>query len=390
MEVAVVGLGKIGLSLAVQIASMGHRVVGCDVNLETVASINKGEPTLVGEPGIEELNALVSQGLLMATDDTGLGVSNKEVVLVVVPLLVDANGEPLYDNIISATRQIGKSLSPGALVIYETTLPVGTTRGIFGPVLEQESRLKMGRDFALAFSPERVSSGTVFSNLRQYPKLVGGVDKQSTLRAINFYESILDFDVRHDLDRPNGVWDLDSCEAAELAKLAETTYRDVNIALANQFALYAESLGVDAYKVIAACNSQPFSHIHQPGIAVGGHCIPVYPHFYLKGDKDASLVSEARRINASMPGHVIQLIEEELGSLSGKVVSILGLAYRGGVKEAAFSGAKKLAALLSEAGALPKIHDPMFSDAEISNMGLTPFKFGDKCDVLILQTNHRE
>src|SRR5690606_31775712 len=162
---------------------------------------------------------------------------------------------------------------PGTLVSYETTLPVGTTRDRWAPMLEAGSGLTVGEDFHLVFSPERVLTGRVFSDLRRYPKLVGGVDAASTAAGTAFYEAVLDFDEREDLPRPNGVWDLGSSEASEMAKLAETTYRDVNIGLANQFARFADLHGLDVMKVIESCNSQPYSHIHRPGIAVGGHCI---------------------------------------------------------------------------------------------------------------------
>lgn len=181
-----------------------------------------------------------------------------------------------------------------------------------------------------------------------------------------------------------------SAEAAELAKLAETTYRDVNIGLANQFALYAEQIGVDIYEVIEACNSQHFSHIHQPGVAVGGHCIPVYPHLYLSGDPEASVVSSARASNKAMPTHVVNRVESELGSLEGKKVVILGLAYRGGVKESAFSGAWDLCSLISAKGGLPVVHDPMYSEGELRALGLIPYQIGELCDAAILHTNHQE
>ena len=158
------------------------------------------------------------------------------------------------------------------------------------------------------------------------------------LRRRDFYEQVLTFDERPDLARGNGVWDLGSAEAAEMAKLAETTYRDVNIGLANQFALFAETAGIDVHQVIEASNSQPYSHIHQPGIAVGGHCIPVYPRLYLSGDPDATVVRAAREANAAMPGHVVARLAEHLGDLTGLRVAVLGASYRGGVKETAFSG----------------------------------------------------
>ncbi len=173
-------------------------------------------------------------------------------------------------------------------------------------MLEQGSGLVAGQDFRLVFSPERVSPGRVFADLRSYPKLVGGIDAASEAGGIAFYEAVLDFDDRPDLPRPNGVWDLGSAEAAEMAKLAETTYRDVNIGLANQFALLRRpASGSTSTPVIEACNSQPFSHIHQPGIAVGGHCIPVYPRLYLHGDPDATIVAAAREANASMPEYAV-------------------------------------------------------------------------------------
>jgi nucleotide sugar dehydrogenase len=255
-------------------------------------------------------------------------------------------------------------------------------------MLEQYSGLRVGKDFFVVFSPERVLTGRVFSDLRKYPKLIGGIDEESETRGTRFYEAVLDFDDRPDLPKANGVWSMGSAEAAELAKLAETTYRDVNIGLANQFALHAEENGVDIYSVIEACNSQNFSHIHQPGISVGGHCIPVYPHLYLQGDPKASVVSAARAANKAMPSHLVNRVEVELGGLEGKTILILGLAYRAGVKEAAFSGAWDLVSLIKKKGGFPVVHDPLYSDAELISYGLTPQHLGEPCDAAILHTNH--
>ena len=180
----------------------------------------------------------------------------------------------------NATKSLAEHLTPGTLISYETTLPVGTTRNRWKPMIEEISGLTEGKDFHLVFSPERVLTGRVFADLRRYPKLVGGLNDAGTAKGIDFYQQVLDFDDRDDLPRANGVWDMGTAEAAEMAKLAETTYRDVNIGLANQFGKYAAANGIDVYKVIDACNSQPYSHIHRPGIAVGGHCIPVYPVSY--------------------------------------------------------------------------------------------------------------
>ena len=388
--VTLVGLGKIGLPLAMQVAANGWKVLGCDNNLEVVSGVNSGKAPFDGEPGMEALAGLVAEGKLIATPDTAVSVTQSKVVIIVVPLIVDNAGNPEFQNIDSVTSLVGANLKPGTLVVYETTLPVGTTRNRFGHILEEQSGLEIGKDIFLAYSPERVYSGKVFENLAQYPKLVGGVDKSSSERVVDFYNQVLNFNSRPDLVHANGVWDLGSSEAAELAKLAETTYRDVNIGLANEFALAAEKIGVDVYKVIDACNSQPFSHIHQPGISVGGHCIPVYPHFYLQGDPAATVVEAARKANLRMPVHAVDHLSEQLGDLTGKTVAILGLAYRPGVKEHAFSGAFALADLLTKRGATPKVHDPLYSQNELESHGLVPFKLGEVCDAVVIQTNHRE
>lgn len=391
MEIVVVGLGKLGLPLAVQFALKGVSVVGVDISQSTVDSVNQRTVPFLGEGELDDkLSEVVNGGKLVASRDLSYAVNQCDVIVVVVPLLIDSSAKPDFTSLDVVTASIGKALRPGTLVSYETTLPVGTTRNRLTPILESESGLKSGQDFFVVFSPERVLTGRVFSDLRKYPKLVGGIDPVSERRGIEFYESVLDFDNRTDLPRPNGVWQMGSAEAAELAKLAETTYRDVNIGLANQFAIHAEKIGVDIYQVIDACNSQHFSHIHQPGVAVGGHCIPVYPHLYLSGDSDATVVSAARAANKGMPRHLVGRVERELGAIEGKKIVILGLAYRGGVKESAFSGAWDLCSLIRAQGGVPLVHDPMYSKDELRALGLDPYQMGDDCDAAILQTNHEE
>lgn len=391
MKVTVVGLGKIGLPLAVQFAARGHRVTGTDIDAGVVRSVRAARAPFPGEDGLaERLSRVVEAGVLEATTDTTAAVSASEVVVVVVPLYVDAAGSPDYAAIDAATADIGGGLRPGTLVTYETTLPVGTTRNRFGAQLERRSGLRPGTDFDLAFSPERVSSGRVFADLARYPKLVGGITPESARRATAFYEGGLDFDERPDLPHPNGVWDLGSAEAAELAKLAETTYRDVNIGLANQFALYADRIGVDLHRVIEACNSQPYSHLHRPGIAVGGHCIPVYPWFYLAGDPDATIVRAARAANSAMPDRSIEFLAETYGDLTDAVVVVLGACYRGGVKEAAFSGVFATVDALRRRGAVALVHDPLFSAAELAGLGLEPYPSARRVDAAVVQADHTE
>ena len=392
MKITVIALGKIGLPLAVQFASKGHEVVGVDVSQRTVDLVNQGIEPFPGEAELQErLAELVPAGRLRATTDYADAVPGADAVVLVVPLFVDEQtAEPDFGWMDAATASLGEVLTPGTLVSYETTLPVGTTRTRWKPLLEQTSGLTEGVDFDLVFSPERVLTGRVFADLRKYPKLVGGLSERGAGKAVDFYRAVLDFDERTDLPRPNGVWDLGSAEAAELAKLAETTYRDVNIGLANQFARYASTAGIDVYQVIEASNSQPYSHIHQPGIAVGGHCIPVYPRLYLWTDPEATVVSAARAANAGMPDYTIGLLEGAYGDLAGAKVAVLGAAYRGGVKETAFSGVFGAVEALKQRGAAPVVHDPLYSDEELEQLGFTPYHLGEQADAAVVQADHAE
>jgi nucleotide sugar dehydrogenase len=391
VKIAVVALGKIGLPLAVQFASKGHDVVGVDINAEFVHLINKGIEPFPGEAHLQErLGELVPTGRLRATTDYSDAIPGSDAVVLVVPLFVDADANPDFGWMDAATHSLAEHLTPGTLVSYETTLPVGTTRDRWRPLLEEVSGLTEGTDFHVVFSPERVLTGRIFEDLRKYPKLIGGLSVEGARRATEFYNAVLDFDERPDLKRANGVWDLGSAEASELAKLAETTYRDVNIGLANQFARFADKTGIDVYQVIEATNSQPFSHIHQPGIAVGGHCIPVYPRLYLWNDPDASVVRAAREANAGMPEYAIGLLEGAHGELAGQSVVVLGAAYRGGVKETAFSGVFPTVAALEARGATVTVHDPLYSDEELAGLGLTAFHYGEQADAAVVQADHDE
>lgn len=371
---------------------MGHEVVGVDVNQALVDVINSGVEPFPGEKGLaEKLAEQVPAGKLRATTNYAEAIPGVDAVVLVVPLLVDEETwQPDFKWMDAATRSLAENLTPGTLISYETTLPVGTTRTRWKPLIEEVSGLTEGEDFHLVFSPERVLTGRVYEDLRKYPKLVGGLNEAGTKRAIEFYEAVLTFDERTDLPRPNGVWDMGTAEAAEMAKLAETTYRDVNIGLANQFARYADTLEIDVYKVIEACNSQPFSHIHRPGIAVGGHCIPVYPRLYLSTDPDADIVRTARNYNATMPKYVVDRVEQMIGDLAGQRVVVLGASYRGGVKETAVSGVFPTVDELTARGASVSVHDPVFSDAELEGLGFVAHTLGEPVDVAILQADHAE
>jgi nucleotide sugar dehydrogenase len=294
-------------------------------------------------------------------------------VVLIVPVVLDAASRPDYRHMDAATASIGPGIHPGSLVIYETTLPVGDTRNRFAPQLQRLSGLRPEVDgdagFFVAFSPERLYSGAALRNLATYPKLVGGLGPDSRDRAAAFYDSVLDAEVVA----------MSSAEAAEFSKLADTTYRDVNIALANEFARYADRIGVDVTEVIAAANSQPYSHIHQPGIGVGGHCIPVYPHFLLDRAPELSLVARARKVNDGQVTIAVDAVAEALGASEGlrdAAVLVLGLTYRHGVKELAYSRALPLIDELRAAGANVLAFDPLLTDDDVRSVGAEPWSWG--------------
>jgi UDP-N-acetyl-D-mannosaminuronate dehydrogenase len=405
MKIAVVALGKMGLPVAAWYASRGHHVTGCDPSPEIVEAINQGISHITHEPGLPEMvSEAVAAGRLRASTDTTQGVAGAEVVIVLVPLTVDQQHQPDYRALDSAFAAIGRGLAPGALVILETTVAVGDTRNRFLPMLappppapprggegrhEPESspsasrpsprrRGAGGGGLHLAFSPERVQSGTIFRDLAAYPRVVGGIDEESARRAAAFY--VENFGVEAKV--------LSSAEAAEFCKLAESVYRDVNIALANELALYADTRGVDVREVFPVANSQPQSHLHTPGVGVGGHCIPVYPYLLIDQTEYSGIASLARLVNDAMPAHAVDMLAQRLGGLAGRRVLILGVAFRAGVKEPAHSPALALARELEELGATVFAHDTAFSAAELELLGLSPMALDPppQVDSIIVQT----
>ena len=380
MRVCVVGLGKMGLPVAVRLAEGGATVTGLDVDTSVVDALNGGDLDAANEPGLSERAAAQrSAGRLRATVNAADALDGADAVVVLVRLVIDAEGHPDYRNLDAATAEIGRHLRAGALVCYETTLPVGDTRTRFAPALEALSGLRAGSDFHVCFSPERVSAGSVFRDLDTYPKLVGGVTDACADAGAAFYRSHLSAE----------VWRLSSSESAELTKIAEALYRDVNIALANEIARFADERGLDAGEVIRAANSQPYSSIHQPGLGVGGHCIPVYPNFFINAASDARLTSTARRLSTEMPAYGAQRLASLLGGLQDRRVLVLGLAFRGDVREAGFSMAVPLVAALRTGGASVRVHDPVFGREGVEEQGYAWGEPGDGwAEALVLQAAH--
>jgi UDP-N-acetyl-D-glucosamine dehydrogenase len=362
MNVAVVGIGRIGLPIAARVASAGHRVVGCDIDEALVELVNRGENPIPDEAGLGELLVRVAgDGRLKATRDTSSAVAASDVVLFAVAVDVDSSGKADLRSLFAACDDVSRGLKPGTLCIFDTTLPVGTTRRELAPRLEAHG-LKLGEDFSVAFSPERLLMGRVLEDLTKYPKVVGGVDPEGGPRAAAFYRDVLGAEVIV----------LANAEAAELSKLAEGAYRDLNIAFANELAQVADAHGVDITEVISAANSQSYCHIHQPGTGVGGHCIPVYPRFLEQGAGPSRLSSLGRKVNDAMPGYAVGRVEEMLGGLSGARVLILGLTFRPDVAVTSHTNAVDLLREFLARGAIVRGHDPLLTETEIRALGFEP------------------
>ncbi|MGI8926064.1 MAG: nucleotide sugar dehydrogenase [Tepidiformaceae bacterium] len=380
MNVAVIGIGRIGLPVAATIASRGHTVFGCDIDAERVAMVNRGQNPIPDEAGLAAvLSEAVGSGKLIATTDTATAVARCETVLFAVAVDIDADSRADLSMLRAACDAVAHGMQPGTLCIFDATLPVGATRTQLTPRLEAGG-LRLGRDFSVAFSPERLLMGRVMEDLVKYPRVVGGVDAEGGARAAAFFRAVFG----------GKVLELASAEAAELSKLAEGVYRDLNIALANELAQVADAYGVESNEVIAAANSQPYCHIHTPGTGVGGHCIPVYPHFLVQGEGPAALAALGRQVNDAMPAYAVSRVEELLGGLRGRRVLILGLTFRPDVAVTPHTNAVDLLREFRARGASVYGHDALLTAAGVAALGFeaAPEPLAGY-DVAVLHANHR-
>lgn len=377
MNVCVIGLGKLGAPFAGVVADSGHHVTGVDLSEEIVGLINKGTTHVKEEPGLEELiKRNFEAGRLKATTD--YDEVEADVYIIVVPTLLNDDNNVRQVVIENVCENIGRILKKGDLVVLESTAPPGITDNLISPTLEKASGLKPGIDFYLAHSPERISTGTAIKDIKSsYPKVVGGINEASTQKAVEFYSTFVD-----------RVFPVKDSRVAEMVKIAEGLYRDVNIALANELALLCQNLGVDVWDVIRGANSQTFScFLHTPGIGVGGHCIPVYPWFAIKAGErvgfDSRLLRLSREINDDMAAHAVDQLKKKMEkngkAMKGSSVLVLGLVYRNGVKELYHSPSKRIIKSLLQNGAKVYGYDNMLSGEEIKKfLGISPR--GDKKD----------
>lgn len=392
LTVGVVGLGWMGLPTACLYAEAGARVIGADMNPKVVERVSKGDSP-VEEPGLSAmLKKAIRSGKLTAITSTEETAANSDILFIVVPTMLDRQKRADYSAVEDACVRIGKSLRNGSLVIFESTCGPGVTERVVKAAIEKYSGLAAGQGFGLAYSPIRAMGGRALQDIQAYSKVVGAIDKKSLEAAC----AALSVIVKGELLRVRDI------KTAELAKLFETIYRDVNIALANEFALLCEEIGVDYIETMKASNSQPFSHLHSTGPGVGGHCLPVYPYLLATEtyalDARLRLVLDGRKINDLMPRHVAKLAADGMRvfgrSLKRAKVVVLGISYRPNVKETRYSPSLELIAILRKRGARVVVFDPLFNASDMESLGLTSEptlrKAAEKADCVILAVGHDE
>jgi UDP-N-acetyl-D-mannosaminuronic acid dehydrogenase len=344
-DVCVIGQGHIGLPTALTIAKSGLRVVGVDITESLINDLNKGINHLV-EPGLTEL---LSSCIAADTYAASLKPEPAEAFIISVPTPLNSDNQPVLDYVAAAAESIVPHIRKGNLVILESTVPPGTTTGIFMQVLADNSDLTPIKDFHITHCPERVLPGTILRELVENDRVVGGASAESSKAAAEFYRGFV----------TGNVLETDAV-TAELVKLSENIYRDVNIGLANEFAMISEDLGANVWDVIELANKHPRVNIHQPGPGVGGYCIPVAPWMLSANlDEPPPTIHQARRINAEMPARTVQQVLGLLEGTSDPKIAVLGAAYKGDVGDARATPTVEIVDLLIESGATVAVHDPL-------------------------------
>lgn len=355
MKVSVFGIGKAGLPLAAVIAEAGIPVQGVGRNKERIVSLNKAKNPIPEETGLSELLKKNVGKKLRFTADGVQASKDTDVHLIIVPLFITDKKVCDFSNIKDATTAVAKGLKKGDIVVLETTVPIGTTNTLLRPILEKNSGLKAGKDFYLAFSPERMMTGYAISRYKEVPKVVGGINSESTRKVANFYRKFC-----------TTVIEVTNIETAELTKVAEGVYRDVNIALANELLKVSEKEDINFWEVQKA--AQTFAcHLHEPG-NVGGHCIPVYPWFLINAF-DVPIIKKSRLNNDGM----ITYFKDKVKKIAKKKerVLVVGIAFREGVKETAYTRSFPFIKLLEKEGYDVAVFDPLYSKQEIEELGYT-------------------
>lgn len=389
--IGVVGLGYVGLPLAVENAKAGYKVIGFDVEPEKVEKLNQGI-NYIGDVKDEELSQIVEANGFKAINDYSF-IQEVDAAIICVPTPLDVHKQADTSYVKSATRDIAKYIQPGMLVVLESTTYPGTTEEVLKPLLE-ESGLICGEDFFLAYSPERVDPGNKQFNTSNTPKVVGGMTENCTAVAATMYENVLEA----------GIHKVSSPAVAEMEKILENTFRNINIGLANEMAIICDKMGLDVWEVIDAAATKPYGFMpFYPGPGLGGHCIPIDPWYLTWKAKEynyhTKLIETAGEINDAMPEHVInrcmQLLNKEGKALNGSNVLVLGVSYKKDVNDYRESPALPIIEMLNEAGANWKAVDPYVKSFNLNGsaqatINETTQSVLEQADLVLITTNHSD
>jgi len=372
-KVCVLGLGYIGLPTASVLATSGFRVVGVDVNESVVNIVNSGE-SHIEEPGLRALvQAAVGSGNLCPT----LKPEKADVFIIAVPTPLTDDKRPDMSFVEHAIESIIPLVDRGNLIILESTSPPGTTCNLVAPLLER-SGLKVGKELYVSYCPERVLPGNILKEIIENDRVIGGVNRRSAERAAELYSTFVEGEIF-----------ITDATTAEMVKIMENTYRDVNIALANELARLCESLGINVWEVIELANRHPRVNIHKPGPGVGGHCLPIDPWFLIdRFPQDARLIRTAREVNDSQPEFVFTSIQRMVEEIENPKVTLLGVTYKGNIDDTRESPALQLIDLLQHQGYMIGIHDPHAKSFPIKLDGLEEAL--DQSDCIVVLVDHEK
>lgn len=363
-KVAVIGLGYVGLPLAVEKAKAGYRTVGFDVQEEKVKMVNEGH-NYIGDVVNSELEDIVKKGFLSATTDFSI-VGDSDFIAICVPTPLDEYQQPDISYVKNSAIEVSKYLKRGSIVVLESTTYPGTTEELLLPILEEGSGLKCGQDFFLAFSPERVDPGNLIYKTKNTPKVVGGVGKDSTEIAATMYRNVLQGE----------VLEVSSPKVAEMEKILENTYRNINIGLVNEMAIICHRMGINIWEVIDAAKTKPYGfQAFYPGPGLGGHCIPLDPYYLTwkarEYDYHTRLIEISGEINNYMPEYVVERSSKILNRfkkpLNGSKILVLGVAYKQDIDDYRESPALKVIENFEKEGCIVEYYDPYVASYKFKN-----------------------
>ena len=391
LKVCVVGIGRIGLPTALSFAKAGLQTIGMDINEKLVDSINTGNFPLKDEPGYEDIfNKVRKNGNFLATTNINEAVPESNLILLTLPTPMDEKNIPNYSALESMCKQLSNFLQPNSLIVVESTIEQGFIENDLINILEETNRLHVGKNFTIGVCPENANPGEILHDFTNLPRLVGGIDEQTTKIITMIYDFVFSVEL---VTMPD-------CKTANAVKLTTNVFRDVNIAFVNELSLMFEKLGIDTLKVLDAAKRKYNFQIHYPGAGVGGPCLPINSYQLLntaiRTDSKLSIIERSREINEKMPDHVINLTLDGFKkcnkSIKDSSVLILGISYKPDIKDVQLSPAEIIINKLKALGARIKIYDPYYKGSQVFGISVEQ-NIEDvlsKVDASIIITAHKE